>query len=338
MVGLLGLLSACSTDGGNDSQFRRTVVLTQPEHVGGEVVKRYSGVIVESKKISVGFKTPGQISSIRVKEGDYVKEGQLLATLDDKDYKLGVEAAQLQYDQLKNELARLKKLYDAQSISANDYEKAASGLEQLGVQLQSNKNKMEYTKLYAPSSGYINKVNFEESEMVDAGTALFSLLDTKDMEVSLNIPADLYVQRERITKISGVTPFGGDAKRMKMLSSAAKADGNQLYEIRLGFADKPDAQLTSGMNIGIDITMAVEDGESNGWTLPMHAIFYEGEQAYVWKLQKDTTVSRKSVAVGKIDGEGRAMINTPLRGDEKIVKAGATHLREGDKVVVWQSK
>ena len=129
------------------------------------------GIVREAHTISLGFKTAGQIERICVKEGDYVRRGQLLAELDNADYRLGVEALQIQYDQLEDEVGRTKQLFDRKSISANDYEKAVAGLRQLGVQLQVNKNKLDYTKLYAPTDGYVQSVNFSPAEMVDAGSA-----------------------------------------------------------------------------------------------------------------------------------------------------------------------
>jgi len=57
--------------------------------------------------LNVAFKTAGQIESVNVKEGDYVRASQLLASLDDKDYKLGLEALQVQYDQLSDEVGTL---------------------------------------------------------------------------------------------------------------------------------------------------------------------------------------------------------------------------------------
>ena len=66
----------------------------------------------------------------RLREGDRVRQGQLLARLDAKDYQLQVNAVQIQYDPVKAEVERLRLLFEGNSLSANDYEKAASGLEQ----------------------------------------------------------------------------------------------------------------------------------------------------------------------------------------------------------------
>lgn len=88
----------------------KSVYVTTPEGGEGTGSLNFTGVVEEDDNISIGFKTPGQIKKILVKEGDHVRNGQLLAVLDDEDYKLGVEALQIQYDQVKDEVARAARL------------------------------------------------------------------------------------------------------------------------------------------------------------------------------------------------------------------------------------
>lgn len=85
--------------------------------------QNFSGVVQESHNIGLGFKTAGQIEKIYVKEGDYVKKGQLIAQLDHTDYQLGVQALEIQCKQLEDEVKRTEALYRSKSISINDYEK-----------------------------------------------------------------------------------------------------------------------------------------------------------------------------------------------------------------------
>lgn len=144
--------------------FIRSVMLTTPIPSGAESIKNFSGVVQESHNIGLGFKTAGQIEKIYVKEGDYVKKGQLIAQLDHTDYQLGVQALEIQYKQLEDEVKRTEALYRSKSISINDYEKAQAGLQQLKVQLQVNRNKLAYTRLHAPTNGYIQSVNFAPSK------------------------------------------------------------------------------------------------------------------------------------------------------------------------------
>lgn len=314
----------------------RSVILTTPRLTDSMCEKHYSGVIHEAHVISLGFKTPGQIEEVLVKEGDFVRQGQLLARLDDADYRLGVDALQIQYDQLKDEVQRIEQLYHQKSISANDYEKATAGLKQLGVQLQVNKNKLDYTRLYAPTDGYIQSVNFSPAEMVDAGTALLTLLDVSHMEVVADIPVDEYQQRNLFARYYCRVAGIADAYPMHMLSLTPKADGNQLYQLRLTFAGQPDKRLTAGLNVEVSIAIA-DTTSSAEYTLPLSAVFRDNDNACVWVMQPDSTLSKRTVTLAGSDSQGRALIADGLDGNEKIVRSGAGTLQEGEKVRVVTS-
>lgn len=329
-----GMLCAC--DGAsNEKSDRRSVVLTEPVRLESTNVITHSGIVREAHTISLGFKTAGQIKRIHVREGDYVRRGTLLAELDNADYRLGVKGLQIQYDQLEDEVARMKQLFEQKSISANDYEKAVAGLRQLGVQLQVNKNKLGYTKLYAPSDGYVQSVNFSPAEMVNAGTPLFTLLDVSHMEVVVDIPVDEYRQRGSFSrfycKVAGVD----EEFPMKLLSIAPKADGNQLYQLSLIFTEQPDKRITAGMNAEIGIVMADERSMS-GFAVPLCAVFSDNDrnEPCVWVFGVDSTVSKRPVVLGGTDAEGRAVVIKGLTGSEHIVRAGVHVLQEGERVRV----
>ena len=310
-----------------------SVMTTRPIRNGGESTKRFTGIVKEAMEINLGFKTPGQIKRIAVKEGGYVRRGQLIATLDNADYKLGVDALQAQYDQLANETKRLGILYKDKSIPANDYEKALAGLKQVRIQLQANKNKLSYTRLYAPTAGYVDKVNFDEAEMVDAGTPVITLLDTSGKEVEADIPADLYLDNENIISVACRHPYGGGPLPMRITSITPKADATQLYKMRLAFANEPGKQLTGGMNICIELRMAAP-GSDGTFTVPLHSVFQENGKTYVWTVGKSSAVNKREVTVSGTDASGNAVVTSGLNGGEHIVKAGVNALHEGEKVKI----
>ena len=220
------LLGSCAGEQ-QSTPFLRSVYTTHPFTRGEESSSIYSGIVEESHDVGLGFKTAGQLKKILVEEGDFVRKGELLAELDDVDYQLAVDALQIQYEQLKDEVARTKQLFEERSVSANDYEKATAGLQQLAIQLQANQNKLAYTKLYAPADGYIEAVNFSPAEMVDAGRAVFELLDVSHMEVTADIPASLYLQRDRFTGFECTSAYAGKHP-LRLLGITPKADGSQL--------------------------------------------------------------------------------------------------------------
>ena len=326
------LLAGCTgTD--NSGESLRSVCLTRPEAMSEESVKHYSGVVKAAHEIGLGFKTAGQISRIHVREGDRVRKGELLAELDDADYRLAVEALQIQYDQLKDEVDRTARLFNQKSVSANDYEKAVAGLHQLGIQLQANQNKLDYTKLYAPTDGYVRKVGFSPAEMVDAGTSVITLLDMSGMEVSVDIPVEEYLNREHFVRYYCRLAESGISYPMSLSSISPSADGNQLYRLELTFVSRPDDRLTAGMNVEVGI-VASDTASLHGFTLPLRSVFRDGDTSCVWVLKSDSTVAKRPVRLAGTDSRGRAVIVEGLTGEEQIVRAGVNVLLEGEHVKV----
>lgn len=333
MPAMILLLAACNTN--KEEKFVRSVKLVQPVALGNVSYKSLSGTVKESREISLGFKTGGQIDKILVKEGDFVRQGQTIAMLDQEDYQLGVDAYQIQYDQMKNEVERMKQLYEAKSLNGNDYEKAVAGLEQLRVQLQINKNKLEYTTLKAPVSGYIQTVNYEKAEMVQAGSPIVNLLDVSKIEVEVDIPASLYMQQEKFSGFSCASSLSPNVSHpLTLISINQKASSTQLYKMLLSLTDNHSTKLTAGMNVVVNISLTDAQPNITGFTLPVNSIFSEQEKSYVWVLGNDSTVSKREIKLQGIDTTGKAIITEGIQGNEQIIKAGVHSLTENEKVHV----
>ena len=323
-----GLLTAC---GGSDKKTEeakvRSVMTVTPLSRQESAVKNFSGVVKENSTVSLSFRTPGRIARVLVKEGSRVRRGQLLATLDTKDYQLQVDAAQTQYNQLKNEVERLSKLHEANSIAGNDFEKATSGLEQVRIKLQNAKNQLSYTQLTAPVDGTIQKVNFEPSEMVSAGLPVMDLIDTRSMEVEVNIPAEVYRQLANTTEAYCMA--AGQRYRLHKKSALAKADANQLFMVKYAI----DGQLSAGVNVDVYIEIGGSQTVS-GLSIPAHAIFEDGGKTYVWVVEQGDVVKRHAITTSRVDSEGMAVVESGISASDRVVKAGVKALHDGDKVKI----
>lgn len=327
------LLCACSHKEEKEETVR-SVYVCHPADAAGNASAIYAGVVKENENINLGFKTPGQIKRIYVKEGDHVRAGQLIAELDAADYRLGVEALRIQHEQLRKEVERAKRLYEKKSMSANDYEKAVAGLEQVAVQLQSNRNKLAYTRLTAPTAGIIESVDMSTAEMVDAGTTVVSMLSTGAMEVVCDIPASTYLDKNHFTRFVCRSSHDGREIPLRLKSIVPKADSNQLYRMHLAI-DGNTGVLTPGMNV--EITIESDTDAAPELRLPLSAVFKEGDDTCVWVLAADSTVTNRKVALGnEIDGE-YVTITDGLRGDDTVIRNGVSHLHAGDKVRVIEA-
>lgn len=314
----------------------RTVRVIRPYHGENKIDKHFSGVVAESREISLGFKTAGQLEKIYVKEGDYVRKGALLASLDVSDYEIGAEGLRAQAAQLKSELERCRKLYEQKSMSLNDFEKIKAGYAQLESQLKGIENKIAYTKLYSPVSGHIQSVNFSKAEMVDAGTPVFSLLDDDNMEIVVDIPISVYREIDKVKEVRIKMPSSGNEVPLQILSVVTKADGNQLFKMKLELPSKYDAEFTPGMNVDVEITVNSGMVGNDYVSIPAHTIFHEGDATFVWVLGNDSTLQKRKVYVGAMTPDGLISVSEGLDGSETIVNSGVNMLREGEKVKVLE--
>lgn len=317
-----------------DESVVHNVFVISPEEIGASSERSFAAVVEEARTISTGFKTAGQIERILVDEGDYVRAGQLLAVLDTVDYALGVRQLRVQHAQMGDEMERRAKLYAAGSMSDNDYEKARAGYEQLGLQLALNENKLRYCRLYAPSSGYITKRNFEPAEMVDAGTPVFELMDNSHLEVVVDLPVSEYMRRENFIGFTGRTSLQpDDVFALNMMSLTPRADNNQLYQLRLSLPAGSHVSLTPGMNLTVDIATAGTDDRAV--VLPARALFDRDGVSHVWVYEPESSTVR-AVAVTATRGatDDTMLVTSGLTGNEQVVRAGVHHLTDGEKVNV----
>lgn len=328
------ILISCG-DRQQKSEFVRTVKVTAPKIQSERFSKSYSGIIKESKEIDLGFSTAGKIERIFVKEGDFVKAGKLIAKLESEDYALGVEALQIQYDQLAEEISRMKTLYEQKCISENDYEKAIAGFRQLGVQLQTSKNKLEYTYLKSPVDGYIKDLKYAESEMVNAGTPVFTIVADGPKYVEFDIPVSLYNKMDSIDAIY-CKDNKGILYDLNIASVSPKADSNQMFKITANIMSGSDNSFIPGMNVDIVIQMSYSS-DNLALVVPAQSVFEYKGNSYVWKVVDNATVHKEPVNVLGVSEDGLYMVTGILNTDDTIVSAGVNSLSDGDSIRVIDS-
>lgn len=316
----------------------RCVEVIKPQPISDEVALTYSGKVKENKQVNVAFKTGGAISKVHVRVGDRVRQGQLLAEIDASDYQLGVRNYEAQYNQLKNEVERLKVLREKNSISENDYEKAVTGLQQVEVALQGSRNKVAYTQLYAPASGVILAVNYHAAEMVDAGMAVFSLLEDAGMQVVFDMPVSLYGESKHFEQIScSAAGIPDTLFPMSLAAVTPKADNNQLCRVYLDFRTKPDSRLTPGMNVQVKLSRHEVADSTGHVTVPLRTVCQREAEPFVWVVNPDSTLRKQKVVLDGLDTQGNTRISSGLDGTETLVRAGASTLQDGEKVRILNS-
>lgn len=334
MASIAALFASCGGSHKNDDSIKlKSVYTLSPISCGLENTRTFTSSVDEGKSVNVGFKTGGQIKKLMVKEGAYVKNGQTIGYLDDADYALSVSQLESQYKQMLSETSRLEEMFKRGNVSPNDYEKAKSGLEQVKAQLDMTRNKLEYTTLVSPASGYVVERYMEEGEMAGAGTPVYKIKDNSSMETSVSVPAYLYEHRNEITGCVGRSAATGDTEiPLGIIGFVPDADNNSLFRLRLQIPTEANKELIPGMSLSISIKMNNDNAEGM-YEIASRSLFTRDGKDCVWVINPaDSTLSAKEVTIVGAHSDGNNIV-TGLTGNEAIVAVGVNHLSEGEKVV-----
>ncbi len=174
-----------------------------------------SGTVVSDNKKMITSRFMGFITEVKVSEGEFIKKGQLLYTIDSKEIdsaliqvKLGISQAKLslqmyqnQYTNIKLNLERHKRLLKKDMVSKFEVENlslaeqnlasmiiiATKQVEQAKAQLQEVQNQYKYLNIKAPNSGVIVAKNIKVGEMAMPGIPAIVLSDLSDLKISAEI-------------------------------------------------------------------------------------------------------------------------------------------------------
>ncbi len=302
---------------------------------GASATLQYPGRVKASEELSLSFKVSGRVERVYVKEGDYVKAGQTLALLDSTDYKVQLMATEAEYARISAESDRVIKLYEDHAATANDYDKAVFGKQQMEAKLRNHRYQLSYTRLKAPVSGYVQDKLFSSGEMVSAGMPVISLLGARRPEVEINLSAADYARKASFREFTcrfDLEP--GRTFRLSPVSVSPKANANQLYTMRLAL--KGDGSLPSpGMNTMVTISVSSEGGITQ-YIVPTGSVLHEAESTCAFVYDPDShLVSARPVKVERLLTDGRCIISSEKVYDgDLFVTSGVHHIRDGHAVRV----
>lgn len=293
-----------------------------------------SGILSSSAEQRLSFKIGGVIRKIYVKEGDVVRPGQLLASLDKTEIDAQVAQAQQGLAKAERDLARVEGLYRDSSATLELLENATTGREVAKETARIATFNQQYAEIRATRAGKIIKKLMNEGEITGPGMPAFVLFETgaNDWVVQINVSdrdwARLGLGMDAEVRMDAYegTLFRG--KLSDLAPAADPASGLYAVEIRVQPQGK---RFAPGLFAEVDITPS----KSRPYTMvPIEAIVEgDGQSAFVFALEPDGERVRKvPVRVAFLEG-AQAVIASGLEGVTEVVTSGAPYLNERKKVL-----
>ncbi len=330
ILSTLLFLSSCNSAPEPKSGVQR-VKCELAKSVCGEVISAtYPGKVTAAADVNLSFRVAGVVDEVVVREGQFVREGEIVARLDSRDYKLQMDATQAEYDAIKGEVSRVVALYYDNSIPKNDYEKAVSGLKQITAKLSAHRNAYQDTQLKAPFAGYIQKVNFDKGEALSAGMPIIKFVSASAPEVIVNLPVVEYLRRAELSSATATLSSYPDVEyELELIGVSHKSNLNQLYEARFRVKSNGETYPSLGMSTMVSLTYPSQT--SSQVSIPLSAVVERDSKSYVWQIV-DGTAQLTPVEIGKINSDGSVILKGGVVAGDSIISAGVNSLKEGAKV------
>lgn len=313
------------------------------------------GTVKGFKEIDLKFEVSGVVDSFNFKEGENVEEGEIIATINQKDALL-----KLQYNEI--EMDKIQKLYDMGAL-------AKTKLEQTKLELESAKRELDKTYLYASVSGVLGTKDVEVGEYVTPNDKAATLIADKEVYVGLGI-VERDIGKVRVGQKGKVTvDTHPDTEFEGVIDSVSPVvEGKSRTQTAKIKVKNPKGQLLPGMFA----RAAVAVYSSKGMIVIPNTAVDKTEQGYVTyvvkktealaeeeakdkkskgkkkkeKIQKEddeTAVEEQGIAEAKpIEADYRSadyfIVKSGLEEGELVVVETQEKLKDGNKVIITETQ
>lgn len=364
------LLTACG--GGNNSQeqteetIKYNIVKLAP--VSREVTYAYPATLVGDQDVNLFPQVEGRILQRHYSNGDFVKKGQTLITIDSTPYRLLVQsdeanlkAAEATLSTAKLQYESQQKLYEKKIVSEyvmktaqNDYLTAQAMVAQAKAALANSRTNLSHCTLVAPISGVVTRMHDDIGLLVSPGMpeAILSITDQTSIHAQFSITEDTYTALFRDHGIVG-TANGIQAKNGKSLDELLgdiqlRTKDGQMYDQKgsfksiAGTVDSntgtvkcevvfPNPNLV--LHAGNSASVVFSENMENIFAIPQTACKKLQDKYLVFKVDKNGQAVGVVVnVVPTDDGKEYILTDNALKAGDEILAEGIARIQEGQKV------
>jgi RND family efflux transporter MFP subunit len=309
-----------------------------------------TGQIESANSANISTRVMGYITSIKVKAGDHVTKGQLLATISNEDILAKraqtdamISSARASLASAEKDYQRFTTLYNQKSATAKEldnvnlqYQAAKAGLKS-AMQMRAEANAMlAYTHITAPFSGVIAQKLADAGSMANPGMPILVLEQNQNLQVSAIIP-ESEISRIQLKSVATITiksiekTFTGTVTE---ISPSSIATGGQ-YVVKINLPQEAQNGLNAGMYANVNIITKDKSSATNNEAvlIPLSAINHIGQLTALYTVSSNSTALLRYVRLGKTYGNNVEILSG-LNNNESFIASADGKLYNGVPVRV----
>lgn len=296
-----------------------------------------SGQFTTDDETNLSFKTGGIIQKIFVKEGDAVKQGQLLATLNLTEINATAEQSSLAYQKALRDYERASNLYKDSVATLEQMQNAKTALEiakQQNATVSFNKN---FSEIRASKKGYVLKKYMNEGQFAGPGMPVLEINGAGQTNWVLKAGVSDYQWAAiKIGDKATITTEAVPGKIMQAVVSR-KPEGidpqSGTFVIHLRLENKTGIPIASGL---FGKATILPSQSAKGWAIPYDALLDgDANSGYVFITNDNTTAKKVKVQVDKIEN-GKIIVSSGLENVKALIVSGSPYLNDDSKIKVTQ--
>lgn len=288
-----------------------------------------SGLLTTANESKLSFKIPGIIESINVADGDFVKKGQLLASLKSTEITAQVSQAKSGLEKAERDFQRMQNLFSDSVATLEQLQNARTALEISKQQLQQIMFNEKFSRIYAPCDGFISRKYANEGELAGAGSPIITMNGLQSPKGWL-LKAGVR-DRDWSTIKTGnkatvlLDAFSGQqipGTVTRKSQASDPAGGSFEIEIQLDVINQNPAVGMYGEAV------VFTESSTTGFLIPYESLLEaNGTTGYVFVTNDKRSVKRIQIEIAKINKDN-VLVTKGLEGYTHLVTSGSPFLSE----------
>ena len=316
--------SVKTTEKKKDGIFVKAIKVEQ-ETIEEKLVSK--GSIIPNEEVMVTSESSGKVTSISFKEGDVVKKGQLLVTLDDRELIAQLEKFEHEREFLEKKSEREKKLNERGGISDEQYEETIRDLQTTVAEIDLINTQIDKKKIKAPFSGTIGLRYISEGSYITPSDVIAGLVDASTIKIDFTLPEKYMSKIKTGTDIQFSIDGTAEDFKGEVYAIEPKIDvATRTISLRAK-ASNINGKILPGAFANITIIL---NRIENALCIPTEAIIPEMNTKRVF-LSKDGKAESVEVETGLRLPE-KIQITEGLSEGDSVVISGILNLRNGSSL------